>query len=327
MLKSKFLFEKVYDLTRIMKGHYRFTGLLVFLLFFSSCEHLTEAPVITEAVVEDKFNRDSFLQAINKASLEYASEIKKSKKHMSFRTVYDSDIMIHSYIERIASGFNSPSLWYKPTAENSWPDPYEGHHFKNEAVLDKSSLTPKLKTHIDNFESSVDALVTLHENDRLTDTQAIHEIKSILNTTGNQIKTDGNLPLLDRIDLAEIFFLTNKMSEDLILVLEDASLEEHRVKSKFLRAFFRVALAVAITAAIVYTGAAALSLLKFGSVAGAHSVGTAALAGKVVIGASGKLYPALMTGIGTGLKTAGSNWEKDWQGIVKEGKYAIKIAW
>lgn len=48
---------------------------------------------------------------------------------------------------------------------------------------------------------------------------------------------------------------------------------------------------------------------------------------KTSIGASGKLYPALTYGLGKGAIEAVQKWDKPWEGIQKEGKYAVKAVW
>lgn len=328
MLNSKFLFAKIYGLPRILKGHYRFTGFLVFLLFFSSCEKLTEAPVITEAVDEDKFNRDSFLQAINKASLEYASEIKKSKKHMNFRTVYDSDIMIHSYIERIASELNTSDNYFKLIPENTWNDPYQGNVFEHEAILDKSIISQRLNIHVEQFESQINELAERYEKDQLSENQVKNELKAASRSIGSTIDSDLYLSSQDRGDFSEIFYTLETATDDIALILKDPTSTNAFLSHRMVRALVRTILVAAVTAAIIYTGGLAVGIIKLKSgIAIAHKAGLVALTKKVSIGASGKLYAGLYFGLGKGMIEATQKWDKPWEGISKEAKYALKAVW
>lgn len=328
MLKSKFLFAKIYSLPRFLKAHSLFLGLLVFLVFFSSCEKLEERPVITEVVVEEKFNRDSFLQAVNKASLEYAAEIKKSKKHLNFRTVYDSDIMIHSYIERIASGLNTTENYFKLIPENTWNDPYQGNVFEQEAILDKSIISPRLNMHLEQFEIQINEIAERYEKDQLSENQVKNELRSASRSIGSNIGSDLYLPTQDRGDFSEIFYTLETATDDIALVLSDSALTNAFFSNRMVRALVRTILVAAVTAAIIYTGGLAVGIIKLKSgIAIAHKAGLVALTKKVSIGSSGKLYAGLYFGLGKGMIEATQKWEKPWEGISKEAKYAIKAVW
>lgn len=89
----------------------------------------------------------------------------------------------------------------------------------------------------------------------------------------------------------------------------------------------RAVIVAAVTAAVIYTGAALIGTVKLKSLYLGHKAGWAAITTKTAIGASGKMYTALTYGLGKGIIGAAEKWEKEWEGLVKEAKYAVKIAW
>lgn len=298
------------------------------LLILGSCQELQEIPMVQEESLEIKFDRLRFLGAVTSASLKYSTSLSNHHGTKYLRTIYDTDVVIRDYIENIIEGYNTPDQWYQTIPESSWNDPYHGQIFPNEITLDKSTLSPRVRMHVDNYENAINNIADQYESDAISDDQAINQIKSITKSRGNLIKSDGNISLEERGDLSDIFYLMDEVSNDLLLVLEDPSFEMGRLMNKrWFRAFVRVVLVAAVTAAVIYTGAAALSFAKIGWAGTAHKAGWAAVTKKVSIGASGKLYPGLTFGLGKGLINATQKWDDDWEGIVKEAKYSVKVAW
>jgi hypothetical protein len=297
------------------------------ILFLGSCQEIKEIPIVLEDSLEVKFDRLMFLAAVNKATAVYVEEARNPARNKNFRTIYNTDFVVHDYIDNIASGYNSSSQWFQTLREDSWNDPYNGHVFANEVFLDKNNLSPRLKMHVDSFENSLNSVANQYENGNLSDDQVLSQVKSLTKIKGNEIKSDGIIPLANRNDIADIFYLTEEMTGNILLVLENpASHNARLIDKRWFRALIRVILVAAVTAAVIYTGGAALSLLKVGSISAAKKAGLAAITKKVAVG-SGKLYPGLMYGIGKGIINAGQKWDDEWSGVLEEGKYGVKIAW
>lgn len=103
-----------------------FFSLIMAVMFLGSCQELEEQPILLEAPVEGKFDRDLFLKSVHEASLDYVEGIQNPMRSLNFRTVYDSDVVIHNYIESIASRMNTPQNYFKIIPEETWNDPYQG---------------------------------------------------------------------------------------------------------------------------------------------------------------------------------------------------------
>lgn len=296
-------------------------------LFLGSCQEMEEEPLQLEASVEEKFDRDLFLASVHQASLEYAEGIRNPKKNINFRTVYDSDVVIHDYIESVASRMNTPQNYFKIIPEETWEDPYQGHVFTQEADLDKNTLSPRVRAHVDQFEVQVDQIANRYESGLINEDQVKSQLKSSLRTMGNTVSLDFSIPSQERGDIADIFYTLDGATEDIALLLEDPSIANANFFRRFVRALARTLLIAVVSAAIVYTGGLAAGVIKFKSAVLGHKLGWAALTKKVSIGASGKLYPALTYGLGKGAIEAVQKWDKPWEGIQKEGKYAVKAVW
>jgi hypothetical protein len=110
-------------------------------------------------------------------------------------------------------------------------------------------------------------------------------------------------------------------------MLQDSSITNANFFKRFVRALARTLMVAVVSAAIVYTGGLAAGVIKFKSAVLGHKLGWAAITKKVTIGASGKLYPGLMYGLGKGAIEAAQKWDKPWEGLQKEAKYAVKAVW
>jgi hypothetical protein len=297
------------------------------ILFLGSCQEIEEIPIVLEDSLEVKFDRLMFLGAVNKATAVYVEEARNPDKSKNFRTIHDTDVVVHDYIDNIAAEYNTSSQWFQTLPEDSWNDPYNGQVFANEVFLDKNNLSPRLKMHVDSFENSLNSVANQYENGSLTDDQVLSQVKSLTKIKGNKIKSDGIIPLANRNDIAEIFYIIEEMTGDIMLVLDNPNFHNARLfNKKWFRAVIRVILVAAVTAAVIYTGGAALSLLKVGSIGAAKKAGLAAIMKKVAVG-SGKLYLGLIYGLGKGIINAGQKWDDEWSGVLEEGKYGVKIAW
>jgi hypothetical protein len=295
--------------------------------FLGSCQELEEEPMQLEASVEEKFDRDMFLASVHQASLEYAEGIRNPKKNINFRTVYDSDMVIHDYIESVASRMNTPQNYFKVIPEETWDDPYQGHVFTQEADLDKNTLSPRVRMHVDQLESAVDQIANRYESGLINEDQVKSQLKSSLRTMGNTVSLDFSIPSQERGDIADIFYTLDGATDDIALLLQDPAIGNASFFKRFVRALVRTILVAAVSAAIVYTGGLAAGVIKFKSAFLGHKLGWAALTKKATIGASGKLYPALTYGLGKGAIEAVQKWDKPWEGLKKEAKYAVKAVW
>ena len=301
--------------------------------FLGSCQELEEEPMQLEDSVEEKFNRDMFLASIHKASLEYAEGIRNPKKNINFRTVYDSDVVIHDYIESVASSMNTPDNYFKIIPEETWDDPYQGHVFTQEADLNKNTLSPRVRMHVDQFESVVDQIANRYESGLINEDQVKSQLKSSLRAMGNTVSLDFSIPNQERGDIADIFYTLDGATDDIALLLQDPAISNASFFKRFVRAIARTLLVAAVSAIIVYTGGFAASIIKYkAGVAVAHKAGLKAsgilaLTKKTSIGASGKLYSGLYYGLGKGTIEAVQKWDKPWEGIKKEAKYAVKAIW
>lgn len=298
------------------------------LLILGSCHELQEIPIAKEESIEIKFDRLQFLGAVSEASKEYALELRNPVKNKNFRTIYDTDVVIHDYIDNIATRLNTSDDYFKTIPESSWNDPYQGQTFANEITLDKSALSPRVKIHIDNYENAINSVVNRYESGLISENQLKNELKSVCQNRGNSIKSDGNIPVADREDISEIFYVMDEMTDDLLLVLQDPAFENAFIKSRLGRALARVLLVAAVTAAIYFTGGIAASIIKAGSIhSGVFKAGLTAITKSTKIVSGGKLYSGLMMGLGKGTIQAAGRWDQPWEGITKEAKYGIKLAW
>jgi hypothetical protein len=297
------------------------------LILMGSCQELEEKPLVQEESLDAKFDRIRFLGAISKASLEYDEGLRNPIKNLNFRTVYDSDVVIHDYINNIASRLNTQDNYFKTIPETTWNNTYNGQTFTNETQLDKSTLSPRVRAHIDQYENAINSVADRYENGLLTENQLKNELKTICKNRGNSIKSDGSISMAERGDIAEIFFVMDDMTDDLMLVLQDPTFENASFFKRLGRALVRVILVAAVTAAIIYTGGLAVGAWKMKSIYLGHKAGWAALTKKVSIGASGKLYPGFYYGIGKGMIGATQKWSLEWEGVGKEAKYAVKAVW
>jgi hypothetical protein len=127
--------------------------------------------------------------------------------------------------------------------------------------------------------------------------------------------------------MADVFFIVNEISDDLSMILAEDMLSNQRIRSRWVRALVRVAIAVVVTAAVIYTGGLAIHLLKMKGFAYASKKAFTAIYKTSKIGKTGKLYPAVMTGLGIGMKQAYSRMDVPWEGLAKEAKYSVKFAW
>lgn len=302
-------------------------------LFLGSCQEMEEEPLQLEVSVEEKFDRNLFLASVHQASLEYAEGIRNPKKNINFRTVYDSDVVIHYYIESVASSMNTPDNYFKIISEETWEDPYQGHVFTQEAELDKNTLSPRVRAHVDQFEVQVDQIANRYESGLINEDQVKSQLKSSLRTMGNTVSLDFSIPSQERGDIADIFYTLDGATDDLAILLQDPSIANANFFRRFVRALARILLVAAVSAIIVYTGGFAASIIKFkAGVAAAHKAGLKAsgilgLAKKTSVGASGKLYSGLYYGLGKGAIEAVQKWDKPWEGVKKEAKYAVKAVW
>jgi len=89
------------------------------LLFLSSCQELDPIVPIPDEAMEISFDRSRFLSAVNKATLDYVSEINSPHRGGNFRTIYDSDAIIHDYINGIASNFNTSEYFFRTIPANT----------------------------------------------------------------------------------------------------------------------------------------------------------------------------------------------------------------
>lgn len=296
--------------------------------FLGSCQELEEQPTLLETPLEEKFDRDLFLKSVHQASLEYAEGIRNPMKSLNFRTVYDSDVVIHNYIESIASRMNTPQNYFRIIPEETWQDPYQGHVFTQESTLDKAVLSPRVRMHVDQFESAVDQIANRYESGLINEDQVKSQLKSSLRSMGNTISLDFSIPSQERGDVANIFYTLDGATDDLAILFQDPSLANANFWKRMGRALGRALLVAAVSAIIVYTGGLAAGVIKLKTgIAAAHKAGIAALTKKVSIGASGKLYPGLMYGLGKGAIEAVQKWDKPWEGIRNEAKYAVKAVW
>jgi hypothetical protein len=295
--------------------------------FLGSCQELEEQPILLQAPVEEKFDRDLFLKSVHQASLDYVEGIRNPMKSLNFRTVYDSDVVIHNYIESIATRMNTPQNYFRIIPEETWNDPYQGHVFTQESTLDKNVLNPRVRMHVDQFEIQVDQIANRYESGLISEDQVKSQLKSSLRSMGNTVSLDFSVPSQERGDVANIFYTLDGATDDLAILFQDPSLANANFWKRLGRALGRALLVAAVSAIIVYTGGLAAGAIKFKSVALGHKFGWAALTKKVSIGASGKLYPGLMYGLGKGAIEAVQKWNKPWEGIQKEAKYAVKAVW
>jgi hypothetical protein len=298
------------------------------LILMGSCQELEEKPLVHEESLDAKFDRIRFLGAVSKASLEYDEGLRNPIKNLNFRTIYDSDVVIHDYINNIASRLNTQDNYFKTIPETSWNNTYNGQTFTNEAQLDKSTLSPRIRAHIDQYENAINIVADRFENGLLTESQLKNELKTICKNRGNSIKSDGSISMADREDIAEIFFVMDDMTDDLMLVLQDPTFENASFIKRLGRALGRVLLVAAVTAVIYFTGGVAASILKVGSLhSGIFKAGLTAVSKSTKLASGGKLYSGLMMGLGKGTIQAVGRWDEEWEGIGKEAKYGIKLAW
>lgn len=303
---------------------------LIGLLFFTSCQEIQEQPLSKDQeITNQKFDRLVFLSAVNKATKNYREEANKTKSGKNIRSFYENENIVEDYINNIASEFNSEDLYFQTIPEATWEEPYNGHIFENEAIIDKNILDPKIRMHIDEYENTINNLADQYEFGNLTDDQAINELKNLSKNKGNIIKSDLNIIQEEREDMADLFYTLDDISDDILVLFEDPSFEGQNLflKKKFFRALVRAVIVAAVTAAVIYTGAALIGTVKLKSLYLGHKAGWAAITTKTAIGASGKMYTALTYGLGKGIIGAAEKWEKEWEGLVKEAKYAVKIAW
>lgn len=304
--------------------------ILIGLLFFTSCQEIQERPLdIEQDTTIKKFDRLVFLSAVNKATKNYKEEANKLKSGKGFRSIYEDASLIEDYVNNIASEFNSEDLYFQTIPDASWDDPYNGHIFENETILDKNILKPKIKLHIEEFENTINNLANLYENGILTDDQAINQLKAESKNRGNIIKSDSDIIDEERQDMSDLFYVLDDISDDLLLLFEDPFFENENLflKKKFFRALVRAVIVAAVTAAVIYTGAAIVGAVKLKSLYLGTKAGWAAITTKTAVGASGKLYAGLTYGLGKGIIGAAEKWDKEWEGLSKEAKYAVKIAW
>jgi len=292
------------------------------LFILGSCQDLVERPLENTEKIEKSFDKLKFLIAVNNASNNYVTERNNTKNGNNFRSIYNSDEVIYAFIDDVAAAYNSDDQWLERLPE--WD---EGEPLTNSITVYKNDLNPQVKTHIDNYEIAVNHIANQYENGLLTDIQAINQIKSISKARGNLINYDTQISWEERHDLSDIFYLMDEMTDDIALLLQDPTFETHRINKKWLRGLVRVVLVTAGTAAVIYGAGALIAAWKLKSLYLGHQAAFKALTLKATIGASGKLYPALTYGLGKGIITAAEKWDKDWEGVVIETKYAVKVAW
>ncbi|MCH7403283.1 hypothetical protein ACFOUP_10105 [Belliella kenyensis] len=303
--------------------------MMVGLLFFASCQELKEEPLAKEPEsVEQKFDRLVFLGAVNKATRSYEEEARNSKKGKNFRSIYDSEKRIERYIGDIAQGFNTSDSFFNVIPETSWDAPFQGNVLANEAVLDKSSLSPRVRMHIDQFENAMNQIADRYEKGFMSENQVRNELKTICKSRGNIIKSDTNLSTTDRGDLSDAFYVFDEITDELSLILQDpTTLENGFIRTRFGRALVRTLLVAAITVAVVYTVGLAVPAIKLKSLYLGHKAGLAAVTTKTTV-AGGKMYAALTYGLGKGMIGAVQKWDEEWKGLGKESIYAaVKVAW
>lgn len=181
--------------------------------------------------------------------------------------------------------------------------------------------------HLDQFEIQGDQIANRYESGLISEGQVKSQLKSSLRSMGNAVSLDVSISSQERGYVANIFYTLDGTTDDIAILLQDPSIANASFFKRFVRALARTLLVAVVSAAIVYTGGLAAGVIKFKSAALGHKLGWAALTKKVSIGASGKLYPGLMYGLGKGAKEAMQKWDKPWEGIQKEAKYAVKAVW
>jgi len=232
-----------------------------------------------------------------------------------------------SFMLDVASRINSEEFTFTPIQTANWNEPVFDNQFglDTEYEFTVDDLSVPVRNHLNQFTNRLDVIANQHEDGLMTEEQAIELVKAECKLAGNNAFTNSAFTEMERNAMAEVFYLTEELSLPLANYVEEYALANGLAERGFFRrlgrAFLRVVVAVAVTAAIIAVPVAAVvgvkalagATIKIGAVKGFGSI----MKASVIKGKIGgiKTYSPILSGMYAGIKNAEKNWDKPWQGL------------